>query len=339
MPMQIRPWRDGIRLFFVTLLLLGLTIYLFDVLLLFFAAALLGVVFRAPSEWLSRKTHLDVRIALGIVLVVVSATLVVSAWLVGNSILQQIGGVSNRLPEVVESLRDRISGIAFMRPVVENATLETTAPELANGGVHVLTATLSAVASSGLVIFVAVLLAAQPDLYVRGALHLIPKRYRARAGEVFGELGHVLRRWLLGQLCLMVLVGTLTFIGFWLIGVEFAGALGLLAGALTFIPFLGSLVAGVVAVLVALAQSPTIALYAAAVYVGVQIIENICEPLVQQRAVYLAPALLLFAQVVLSMLAGALGTIVATPLAAALIVIIKMLYIEDALADHKVMPT
>src|SRR5687768_703405 len=140
MPMQTRPWRDGIRLFFVTLILLGLTIYLFDVLLLFFAAALLGVVFRAPSEWLARKTHLDVRIALGIVLVIVAATVVVSARLVGNSILQQIGGVSNRLPEVVESLRDRISGIAFMRPVVENATLETAAPDIANGGVHVLTA-------------------------------------------------------------------------------------------------------------------------------------------------------------------------------------------------------
>ena len=339
MPMQNRPWRDGIRLFFVSIILLGLTIYLFDVLLLFFAAALLGVVFRAPSEWLGRQTNLDVRIALGIVLVVVVTTLVGCGWLVGNSILQQIGGVSNRLPEVIESLSDRVSEIAFMRPVVENATLETAAPEMTSRGVHVVTATLSAVASVALVVFVAVLLAAQPALYVRGALHLLPKRHRARADEVFGELGHVLRRWLLGQLCLMVLVGTLTFIGFWLIGVEFAGALGLLAGALTFIPFLGSLVAGVIAVLVAFAQGPTIALYAAAVFVGVQIIENVCEPLVQQRAVYLAPALLLFAQVVLSMLAGALGTIVATPLAAALIVIIKMLYIEDALDDHKVSPT
>jgi predicted PurR-regulated permease PerM len=339
MPTQNHPWRDGIRLFFVTLILLGLAIHLFDVLLLFFAAALLGVLFRAPSEWLSARTSLDVRIALGIVLVVVVALLAVCGWLLGHTILQQIGGVSSRLPEAIESLRDRLSEIAFMRPVVENTSLEASGSDLADRGIQTLAATLSAVASVGLVVFVAVLFAAQPDTYVRGALHLLPKRHRARAQEVFGELGHVLRRWLLGQLCLMVLVGTLTFLGFWAIGMEFAGALGLLAGALTFIPFLGSLIAGVIAVLVALTQGPTVALYAAAVYVGVQIIENVCEPLVQQRAVYLAPALLLFAQVVLGILAGAVGTIVATPLAAAIIVVIKMLYVEDALGDRNVRTT
>ena len=51
-----------------------------------------------------------------------------------------------------------------------------------------------------------------------------------RAGEVIAEIGHMLRRWTLGQLCLMALVGTLTYIGFVAIGLEFAGALGLLAG-------------------------------------------------------------------------------------------------------------
>jgi predicted PurR-regulated permease PerM len=52
-------------------------------------------------------------------------------------------------------------------------------------------------------------------------------------------------------------VGILTYAGFTLGGIEYAGALGLLAGALTFIPFLGSLFAGVVAVLMALAQGCT----------------------------------------------------------------------------------
>ena len=106
--------------------------------------------------------------------------------------------------------------------------------------------------------------------------------------------------------------------------------------AVPILTFLGSLAAGAVAVLMALAQGVDMAIYTAAVYTGVQIIENICEPFVQQRAVYLAPALLLFAQAVLGALAGPLGIVLGTPLAAVAIVATKMLYVEDALGDHEV---
>jgi predicted PurR-regulated permease PerM len=118
------------------------------------------------------------------------------------------------------------------------------------------------------------------------------------------------------------------------IGLEFAGALALLAGTLTFIPFIGALVAGAVAVLIALTQGVETALITAAVYTAVQIIEGICEPFVQQRAVYIAPALLLFSQAVMGALAGALGIVLAAPLAAVTIVVVKMLYVEDTLGDH-----
>jgi predicted PurR-regulated permease PerM len=332
-----QPWRDAIRLTLVALVLTALAIYLFDVLLLFFAAALLAVVFRAPSEWLARRTRLDVRVALGIVLVFVAALLLLSGWLVGQTIAEQAEGVWKRLPEAIDELRGRTKDIAVVGPAMEDATQQS-ARKVVRDGLTTITAAFGAVANIALVLFVAVLLAAQPDSYVRGVLHLLPKRHRRRAEQVFAELGHMLRRWTLGQLCLMVLVGVLTYLGFAAIGLQYAGALGLLAGLFTFIPFIGSLAAGVIAVLIALAQGMNIALYAAAVYTGVQIIENLCEPFVQQRTVYLAPALLLFAQAVLGTLVGPVGIVLAAPLAAATIVVIKMLYIEDALGDHDVMP-
>lgn len=328
-----RPWRDGIRLAFVLLILLGLAVYLFDVLLLFFAAALLAVVFRTPSEWLARRTGLDVRITLGIVLVLIAGLSALAAWLVGHSLVTQLEGVWQRVPQAIDELRGRTQDIAVVGEAVENAAQSQSAGSVARTGLAALMATVSAITDIGLILFVAVLLAAQPDTYVRGVLHLIPKRRRQRAQQVVEEVGHVLRRWTLGQLLLMALVGTLTYTGFRLIGVEYAGALGLLAGGLTFIPFLGSLVAGVVAVLVALTQGVDAALYAAAIYTGVQIIENVCEPFVQQRAVYLAPALLLFSQVTLGTLAGIPGIVLATPLAAVIIVVVKMLYVKDVLGD------
>jgi predicted PurR-regulated permease PerM len=57
----------------------------------------------------------------------------------------------------------------------------------------------------------------------------------------------------------------------------------------------------------------------------------VLEPLVQRRAVYLPPALILFGQMVLGLVGGPLGIILATPLTAALVVVVRMLYVEDAL--------
>lgn len=317
-----------------TLILLGLAVYLFDILLLFFAAVLLAVVFRAPSEWLSRHTRLDVRVSLGMVLVLIAGFLALSAWLVGQTIAEQTEGVWRRLPQAIDEMRGRASEIPVVGAAAESVSTENTSGQVVRSGLKTITAAFGAVADFAIVLFVAVLLAAQPDVYVRGIQHLLPKRHRQRAGDVFAEVGHVLRRWTLGQLCLMTLVGLLTYGGFVAIGLEFAGALALLAGGLTFIPFIGSLAAGIVAVLVSLAQGVDVALLTAAVYTGVQIIENVCEPFIQQRAVYLAPGLLLFAQAVLGTLAGPVGIVLAAPLAAVTVVVVKMLYIEDQLADH-----
>lgn len=318
----------------VTLILLGLTVYLFDVLLLFFAAILLAVIFHAPSEWLSRRVHLDVRICLAIVLAAIAGCVALSGWLVGHSIAEQTEGVWKRLPQAIDELRGRASDMAVVGPAVENIDSGDTSNQIVRSGLNTITAAFGAVANFAIVLFVAILLAAQPGLYVEGFLHLLPKSRRPRAKEVFARTGHILRRWTLGQLCLMALVGTLTYVGFLAIGLEFAAALGLLAAALTFIPYIGSLTAGVVSVLVALGQGVQIALLTAAVYTIVQIIENVSEPFIQQRAVYLAPALLLFAQAVLGTLAGPLGIVLAAPLAAVSIVMVKMLYVEDTLGDH-----
>lgn len=327
--------REIIRTVFAWLILLALVVYLFDVLLLFFGAVLIAVILRAPSNWLARRTGLDDRIALGIVLVLIVGLISLAVWLVGHSITEEMRGVWRRLPEMIGQLRGRLADVPVVGSAMEKS-MDGPTDSIVTSGMATIAAAFGALTNVALVAFVAVLLAAQPDVYVRGTLHLFPKTHRPRAGELLGELGHMLQRWTLGQLCLMTLVGTLTWAGFSLAGIEYAGALGLLAGALTFIPFLGSLFAGVVAVLMALAQGTEAAITAAAIYAGVQIIENICEPFVQQRAVYLAPALLLFAQAVLGALAGPLGIVLATPLAAVVIVIVKRLYVQDTLGDNTV---
>jgi predicted PurR-regulated permease PerM len=93
---------------------------------------------------------------------------------------------------------------------------------------------------------------------------------------------------------------------------------------------------------VGFAENPELALKIAVLFLGIQLTESyVLAPLVQHKAVYLPPAAILFAQVLMGAIVGALGVAVATPLAAAVMVAVSMLYVEDALGDKnaKVKPT
>ena len=186
-----------------------------------------------------------------------------------------------------------------------------------------------------MILVVGLYLAVDPSLYTGGALHLVPKRRRSRAGEVLAAMGHAVQRWLMGRITSMAVVGMLTGVGLWILGVPLALTLGFLAGLLSFIPNLGPILSVIPAVLVALLQSPTLALYVAVLYAGVQLVESyLITPLIQQKAVSLPPALLITVQILLGLWAGLLGLILATPLAVATIVAIEMLYVEDVLGDE-----
>jgi len=184
------------------------------------------------------------------------------------------------------------------------------------------------------IVTVGIYLAAEPRTYRRGLLHLVPPRHRTRAREVLGELDTTLGRWLIGRLVLMFVNGCLTALGLWFLGVPLALTLGILTGVLNFIPNFGPLIAGVPAVLIALLVSPQIALSTALLFLAVQMLDGyVFTPLVDRRSVELPPVLTISAQVLLGVLVGGIGVVLASPLVASVIVIVRMLYVEDALGD------
>jgi len=174
-----------------------------------------------------------------------------------------------------------------------------------------------------------------PDLYVRGILQLVPESKSSRIADTIDATGRTLRYWLLGQGISMLFVGILTTVGLWLAGVPLAFLLGVIAGILEFVPFLGPVAASIPGILIALTEGWTVALYALLVYVIVQQIENrLIVPLVQWKAVALPPALVILAVVALGLLFGLLGVLVATPLTAVTMVWVKRLYVEDVLGKR-----
>jgi predicted PurR-regulated permease PerM len=139
----------------------------------------------------------------------------------------------------------------------------------------------------------------------------------------------------LGRLFSMVALGILTALGLWALGVPAAVALGLFAALLTFVPYIGAFVAALPAVLLAAAVKPILALYVAGLYLAIHIIEGyVLVPLVQRRAAHLPPALILAAQLILGLLAGIFGLLLAPPLLAAIVVLVRDIYVEDTLGDR-----
>jgi predicted PurR-regulated permease PerM len=198
-----------------------------------------------------------------------------------------------------------------------------------------LSSTLEAVGGVLLITFIAIYFGIDPGTYRRGILHLVPSSGRQRADEVMTAIGNSLRRWLLAQLVAMVVIGVAVGVALSLLGVEAAISLGIIAGLLEFIPTVGPILAAMPAIAMGFLVSPQKALAVALVFTLLQQLEgNLLIPVLMKHGVELPPLLTILGQAVLAVVFGFLGLVIAVPLLAAIMVAVKMLYVEDVVGDE-----
>ncbi len=327
----------GIALAVVVVLVL--VWYGLDVVLLAFLGVLLAILLRAPADWLTRRTGIRIGWTLALVGMVLVAVLAIGGFFFGRQVVEQSVGLSARIPEIVEQTRTRLEQSEIGSSLLHLAQLsgaQAGEMQFLGKGLGLLGSTFGVLANVAIVLFFAVFLAAQPRMYVDGLVHLVAKPKRARVRAVLHDIGDVLRRWVLAQALLALLIALLIGAGLLALGAPFALPLALLAGLMEFVPYIGPLLAAVPAVLIGFAEGVHMAGWIALLYLAVQAVESyVLSPIVQHKAVYLAPAVILFAQVLLGVIAGGLGVAVATPLAAALMVAVNKLYVEDVLGERR----
>ena len=193
-----------------------------------------------------------------------------------------------------------------------------------------LTHTVEALGGILIVVFLSISLAADPQLYRRGVLALIPHRRRAQSAMVMDRLAEVLRKWLVTQLIAMVVIGAVTTTVLLILGVKAAFALGVLAGLFEFIPTVGPLLSAVPGIAMGFLDSPEKAAMVAVAYWGIQFLENhILIPLLMKGGMDLPPALTVITQALLALVFGFLGLMVAVPLLATVMVMVQVLYVDQ----------
>ncbi|MFQ5574324.1 MAG: AI-2E family transporter [Terriglobia bacterium] len=147
---------------------------------------------------------------------------------------------------------------------------------------------------------------------------LTPRRHREELNTILTKVDTVVGGFLRGQLVVAIIVGILSSIALSLLGVNFPVVIGTTAGLLNVIPYLGPIVASVLAALVAVFQSPILAAEAVLVLLVIQQVDGMfISPHVVGSQVNLHPVVIIFSLLIGGSVMGLLGMILAIPVAAA----------------------
>lgn len=295
---------------------IAIVAYANAVFLLAFAGILFGILLNAIGRGAKWLTHLPYPLALLVALIVIFGFLALTFWLYSGKISDQFELLMKQLPQAFENANRYLTpyiGNFFPGQTLKNEVFLN--KQNITQIFTVFSSTVGTIASFIVFVIIGFYLAFDPSRYMKWILSFVPTKKQNRVIAVLEKIGRSLQWWLLGKLLAMVFVGVATIIGLSLLHVNLALILGFLAGMLTFIPYVGPVLAVIPAILIAFAQSPWKALYVAILYTGINIADGyFITPNIEQRTVSVPPALSILAQMLLAILTGFLGLALATPL-------------------------
>lgn len=326
--------------------LIGGTVYLLwlaiNIVLIAFGGVLFGLFLSGLAQWLQERTRIRYGWALTIVVVLLVLLGAGVGWLIAARLTSQLADLYQTLPRALDQLHEWAYQQSWGRRILEQAPHTLRSDGAVDGEVMsrmtgVVTEAADIVVSALVILFVGLFVAVELELYKSGILCLTPPAHRRRVSQTLDTIGYNLRWWLVGQAVLMATMAVLTGLGLWLIGMPLPLALGLIAGILEMVPYLGPWLSGVPAALIALMISPWLLLMVFLLYLALHLLEGyLLAPLVQRRLVRLPPALTVIAQFLFAKLFGLLGMFLAAPLTVLAVVALKLLYVEDALGDKTI---
>jgi len=306
-----------------------------EVFLLLFASFIIASALYPVVDWLSKKMSRGLAVFLIYVLgFIVLATMLIPFFAI---LIQQAQEFIKQIP-VYWSEVEHI--IANMKIISQNIALIPDLQQIVSAtsfiGQHIVDQSINLtvnvftgfVAVFTLAILVLFMLMDKAELK-EGFLKFFPEHMREKtesiAITISGKVGGYVR----GQLLLMLIVGILTSLVLFVLGIKFALLLGMLAGVLEIIPVVGPILSAIPAVIIALVHDPWLALWTILAYLVIQRFENsLLTPLILGRFLELHPLIIIFAILVSASTLGILGVILSPPIAASIYVLVQELYLK-----------
>jgi predicted PurR-regulated permease PerM len=313
---------------------------LLDLLILVFGAVVVATLLRGFADVIEERTPLSGGWSLAVAVLIVVAVFTGFGWLFGSQLQTDLGAVVKTLQESWDGLRTRIADFPGGKEVATamqqaQVPTEDLVPKLVGAVSWVATVAIDLV----VVLFGIVFIAADPSLYRKGLALLFPREQRPLANEALIDAGLALRQWVVGLFVVMLFIGVFCGVGLWLVGVPSAAGLGLIAGLFELIPYIGPIISAVPVALVAATKGPETLWMSMGVMLVVHWIEAaFVAPLAAKKMVSLPPAVSVFGVIAGGMLFGPIGLVFASPLLVVALVMIKRLWVEEALGTPTHVP-
>ena len=333
----------------VVLVLLALWFFR-DTLLLAFAAVIIAVGISIPAAWLQRlglpRGVGNTLSALFIGVVV----LLLLLWLL-PAVVGGLGKLLVGLPQVLENastayndLRAQNDTLARLFPAapenqpdnLSETEIRNLLNEVVNRGLPILVSggsvAVSLVTNLVFVVVIALLLLVDPLAYAQASMYLTPKSYNPRLLALWGELYRTLKTWLSALFISITITVSLVWIVLGLLGMPNVLVVAVFAGFATFVPNIGAFLPLIPIAIFTLAAEPAQIFVMVPAYLAIQLLEsNVLSPLIVKRELNIPAAGMFVFQIVAGLVFGVLGVLLAVPLLAVIITLVREVYSYDVL--------
>ncbi|MBB3879596.1 AI-2E family transporter [Sphingomonas pseudosanguinis] len=337
---RLRPDADDarfIRRIVLILLILAITAALFragDLLILAFGSILGAIVIHAIADLYADHLPLGPKRSLTLSIVTVLAVLGFLAWLFGVAFRQQLNTLVTQLPILLDQLANWASQSPVGEKIVDAVRAAYAGSRVAQDISGIVSGAGEFVLNCLLLLVGALFFAADPKVYERGFLLLIPRSMRPALEDALFDTGSTLRLWLRAQLIQMTTMGVLVGIGLGIAGVPSAAALGLLTGLSEFVPYVGPIAAMLPALGLAAQGGNGAVIGTLVTFAVVRLIQtNAITPFVTSRVVAIPPAITLFAIIGIGTIFGLFGLFFSAALLVVAFTLIRSLYLREVLGE------
>jgi predicted PurR-regulated permease PerM len=325
---------------------IALVIRTIDVLLVIFLSVILAVYLDEVADLLQRRLEMPRAVGLTLALVATLGAAAGVVVLIAPAVTEQVQDFLANLPQYLSDLDRNLNGLLRSIPLLGRSvsqgpggllasSLSDVLDFLRGAAVPYLRGGVEFVIEGISVLVMAIYLARTPGIYTDGIVALVPPWRRPIARSILADLRNTLRAWVVGQIVAMVLLAALTTLGLWALGIPYFLAFGVFAGVAAIVPFFGVLFSTLLPTLFALgALGLGKALGATAVGVGVHLIEaNFVAPVVMERQVNIPPVVTIAGVLLIGKLFGLAGLIVAVPILASIMVLIRHILLGEIYGD------
>ena len=299
--------------------LAALAVYISQSLLVIFAALVFASMIDGGARLIGRYLPIPRTLRIVMVLLLAIAFLVWLGYFAGTQIAEQAA----TLPAIVEKQLNEIIALAQQNGMQVSLSDAQSMANQVVSGVGTVTRAIGGIAgiigTTAIILIIGIYVALEPNLYERGVEWMAPRGERSELRKTLAEMALTLRRLMAGRIVGMVFEGFFTWVALEMFGVPMAALLGILTGLLAFIPNIGAVVSGLLMATVGFSVSMETGLAAVAIYFVVQTFDGyVVIPMIARKTVDLPPALVLGAQLIMGLLFGIIGLLLADPLLAML---------------------